>query len=173
MSPLSREKELYKALLERFKLTFERMAESDKEKKFKLCISEFETNQISFEQMPWDAYRGMEVRLHRGRSYRGYQEDNDENYFRAPGLNTTWLKEILLNLPALAAARSAAEKTSVINFWEQATNQVIYELGDINESSNRIDQYPNEFSVTVLRIYRDFYWHYRLKTNLKGFGSHC
>jgi ABC-type oligopeptide transport system ATPase subunit len=113
-------------------------------------LKEFKDDIISRETQDWSKVRNPKKRKAKGKRYQT-PSVSDNDYIRDPGLNTSVLKHVFKTLPELDKMRSPAERSHILFLFRQGINQVVYQLGEIKESSKPIDDFPDEFNLYLVQ----------------------
>lgn len=111
-------------------------------------IENFSDNKIADEITPLAMIRTEEKWLSKETRHWRRTED-EEDYVRKPSLDTELLREMLVCLPDLNDIHDPVERGHVIALWDESFKQVIYELGEIKETSKVIDKFPDKFHLLV------------------------
>lgn len=112
-------------------------------------INAFGERNLPKTPLAWSAVRANEK--WRPKETRSWRKKENDDFIRPPGIATMQIKEMLACLPALNNARNSAERGQIIYLWHEAFKQVIYELGEIKEASESIDDFPDEFNLLVIQ----------------------
>lgn len=114
-----------------------------------LLIDRFINDEIASQPEEWSIVRQPEKWIAKETDHWRHREQSD--LMRAPGLRTELLVPLFKNLPKLQTIIDTTEQEHICYLLEQAFLQVIYELGEINETSVTITKYPDDFTLTVLQ----------------------
>lgn len=113
-------------------------------------VKAYREDTISRKPEDWSELRAKEKKKTKGKRYQ-QNFDTHDDFTRDAGLHTEVIKHIFDALPDLKSARSQAERSHILYLFKQAITQVVYELGEIKESSKEIDQYPDKFNLLVVQ----------------------
>jgi hypothetical protein len=113
-------------------------------------IDEFKNNTLSISAKDWSTYRASEKGEIKGRRIRPELMPEDD-YTSDPGLYTPVLMHMLAALPMLESVRSDSERKHLLYLYRQGLGQIVYELGDITEGAQPIDNFPDDFNLFILK----------------------
>lgn len=77
--------------------------------------------------------------------------NSNKSIGRESGILTEWIHHAYSSLPSLEDCRDDEEYMHVLSIWSQVVDQIVFEIGDIQEGSEVFDEYPQDFELWAVK----------------------
>lgn len=108
-------------------------------------LKDFINNKIDVSLINWSKLRPILPK----KKKRHWDHNSDNTIGNESGLDLEMIKHAFTSFPTVDQLEGA-ERVYIINFWKQIINQIVFELGDIDQNSLELDDYPNQFHIWAL-----------------------
>tara|TARA_R110002050_G_scaffold75090_1_gene161023 strand:+ start:1044 stop:6320 length:5277 start_codon:yes stop_codon:yes gene_type:complete len=130
-------------------------------------LNDFVDNKINSTLIDWSKLRTVEPKI----KQRNWRHDSDFTIGNKPGIDLEMLQHAFSSIPEIEIVDDK-ERKYLLNLWKQITEQIVFELGNIDENTKQQEDYPNQFHIWALQkipklvsqikptdnIKADFFW---------------
>lgn len=108
-------------------------------------VQDFASNKIKTTLIDWSKIRLVEPKIKR----RSWNKTDDISIGNKPGIYLDILQPAFSSIPKISQLDSK-EREYLLNLWKQIIEQIVFELGIIDEHSEKQDDYPSNFHLWAL-----------------------
>lgn len=107
-------------------------------------LKDFINNKTESELVTWSR-----LRLSKPKTRQHWRYNDNDTIGNEPGLDKEMLQHAFVSMPPLGEL-IAADRKHLLTFWNQVLEQIVFELGVINEKSIQHDNYPHAFDIWAM-----------------------
>ncbi len=108
-------------------------------------LNDFINNKTDSTLLNWSKLRPLVPKKKR----RYWDHNSDSTIGNESGLDLEMIQHAFSSIPKITQI-DGIERIYVLDFWNQIINQIVFELGEINNESQHQDEYPNSFHLWAI-----------------------
>lgn len=128
-----------------------------------ILINDLVNNKIKITLIDWSKFRTIESKIKR----RDWHNDDDLTIGNKSGIDLEMLQHAFSSIPKIDQV-DAQERKYLLNLWKLITQQIVFELGAIDENSKQQDDYPSNFHLWALNRISEFVSQIKVTDNVEA-----